>query len=199
MGVVTYVTTEPYAKAVEYAQSFMQRAVQSPAEESKAFATFAPSPSSSSSSSSSAFGGAPSSSTESKYSSGSGSASSDDDGDGHHLLRARRRKPNAPAPVLLPAATESSAFVGGFGGGGGGGGDWPTYNATLLSIATAVPPNSLYKQTEIAEVMKITDPTLKKLFGASHIVSRNLAGLREEQQMDPANITQGYLLNKHMK
>jgi len=143
IGIVSYVSTEPYSKVIQFAQSFMQQAIQSPADETKGFSA------------------GDASSVETKVDVKAIQATSD-------------------------VVTSTSS-------------DLPTYNASLLSIATAVPPNCLYTQAEIAEMMQITDPTLKKLFGASHIRSRNLAGLKEEQQMDRSKITQGYLLSKHLK
>eukprot|EP00750_Incisomonas_marina_P026490 INCI5913.5.p1 GENE.INCI5913.5~~INCI5913.5.p1 ORF type:complete len:764 (-),score=130.27 INCI5913.5:171-2462(-) len=163
MGVVNYLESDPYTRAIAFAQSFMQKAIQSPAEESKAFAaSVLP-----------AFRGSPEAG-EYKH----------DDEAAHTSSKVSSSK-RADLSVSVAAPSSKS--------------QWPTYNASLLSIATAVPPNCLYTQAQIAEMMQITDPTLKRLFGASHIRSRNLAGLKEEQQMDRSAITQGFLLSKHLK
>ena len=95
-GIATYVTTKPYAKAVDFAQSFMQRAIQSPAEESKAFMT-------------------------------AGAVGSETKIDA--LKEATTNVTDIVAPRLKAATLRNPL---------------PTYNASLLSIATAVPENSLY-------------------------------------------------------
>jgi predicted naringenin-chalcone synthase len=159
VGIVNYLSPDPYAKAVQFAQSFMQKAVQTPAEESKAF------------------------STESFFNVVSKLATSGGDSKEDH--QETKLVSNLSAGTVLASTSLRDPF--------------PSYNASVLSIATAVPPDCLYTQAEIAKIMNITDPTLKRLFGASHIRSRNLAGLKDEQKMNIEDITQGYLINKHMK
>lgn len=66
--------------------------------------------------------------------------------------------------------------------------------ARILTVATAVPPNS-YSQEDLIKRMRITDPAIIRLFNSTQIKKRHLILPEDEENL---NESQEHLINKHL-